>query len=124
MHHLATGLGQGNKAVGADVVGDAEAFPRGDVHIVAIQLVGRGVTDRVDNNVDVVPVLAQFGEHSFYFVIAGNIARENQRTAPAFGEFLYSGFELFILVSECQLGALFGKGFGDAISDRSSDPMA
>src|SRR3546814_11231365 len=37
LHHLATGLGQGYEAVGADVVGDLEAFTRSEEHTSELQ---------------------------------------------------------------------------------------
>src|SRR5690606_30417722 len=118
-HHLATRLGQGDETVGADVVGDLEAFTGGDFGEVAIELVARGETDRVDDTVQAVPFLAQRFEYGGDFLIAGHVAGEAQvgAGAPAGGEVFHAALELLVLVGESQLGTFAVHGSGDTRGD-------
>src|SRR5690606_13147789 len=119
LHQRATGLGQGDQAVGADVVGDAEAFAGGDVGEVAVELVAGSVADRVDDAVQTIPLLAQGFEDRGDVVIVGHVAGEAHlgAGAPAFGELLDTALELVVLVGEGQLGAFTVHGGGDAGRD-------
>ncbi len=116
LHHLAAGLGQGDKAVGADVVGNAEAFTGGDFGEVAVQLVARSETNGVNDAIQAVPLLGQLDEYLLDFGVVGHIAGEAQlRTgAPAGSEFFNPAFQLFVLIGEGQFGALAVHGGGDA----------
>ena len=98
-------------------MGNAEAVTGSNVNIVAVQLVTRGIANSMNDNVDVVPVLAQFLEDIFDFFIAGDIAGEGQLAAPLLGEFLNPGLKFFVLVGESQFGAFAGKCLGDAVSN-------
>ena len=98
---------------------DAEAFTGGSVGEVAIQLVARGETYGVNDAVQTVPLLAQVFENLGDFFIAGHVAREAQLRvrAPACGEFFNTTFQLFVLISESQLGAFTVHGGSNARSD-------
>src|SRR5690554_2039112 len=68
------GLGQGDEAVGADVVGDLETVTGGDFGEVAVQLVAGGKTDRVYDAVDAFgPFLFQLDKYLFDLLVIGNI---------------------------------------------------
>ena len=96
---------------------NTEPVTGGNVNIVAVQLVTRGIANRMNDNVDIVPVLAQFLEDIFNLFIAGDIAGEGQLAAPLLGEFLNTWLELFVLVGESQFSAFAGKCLGDAVSN-------
>ena len=115
-HHFATGLGQRDKAIGADVVGDAETFTGGDFGKVAVQLVARGKADGVHDAIQAVPLFRQLDEYLFDLGVIGHIAGEAQlRTgAPAGSEFFNPAFQLFVLIGEGQFGALAVHGRGNA----------
>jgi AcrR family transcriptional regulator len=119
LHHLATGFGQGDQAVGADIMGNAKAFAGGDFGEVAVQLVARGETDRVNDAVQAVPLLAQGLEHRDDFFIAGHITREAQFGvgAPACRELFDPPFEFLVLISEGQFCAFSVHGRGDTRGD-------
>src|SRR5690554_184697 len=117
MHHLAGALGQCDKTVGADVMGDTEAVTGGHIHIVTVEFMRWRVTNGMDDDVDVVPVFVELGEHSVNLLVTGHIAGERQLTAPLIREFLNSGLKLFVLVSEGQFSAFTGECLGDAVGD-------
>src|SRR5690606_30914767 len=63
LHQWASGLGQGNQAIGADVVGDLEAFTGGDFGEVAIELITGCISNRMEDAVMAAPLLAHLLEH-------------------------------------------------------------
>src|SRR5690606_3159597 len=111
------GLGQGDEAVGADVMGDLEAFAGGHFGEVAIQLVTGGETDRVNDAVDALgPLLLQLGEYLLDLGIVGHVTGKAHVCAgtPAGGEFFHTALELVILVGEGQFGTFAVHGRGNA----------
>src|SRR5690606_6184593 len=113
------GLGQGDQAVGADVMGDLEAFAGGDFGEVAVELIAGGEAHRMDDAVQAIPLLRQCFKDTDDLRIVGDIAREAQLGvgAPALGEFLDATLELVVLVGEGEFGALAMHGSGNARSD-------
>src|SRR5690606_2151608 len=106
-----------DEAVGADVVGDLEAFAGGHFGEVAIQLVTGGETDRVNDAVDALgPLLLQLGEYLLDLGIVGHVTGKAHVCAgtPAGGEFFHTALELVVLVGEGQLGTFAVHGCGDA----------
>lgn len=91
---LAGALGQRNKAVGTDVVGNAEAFPGCDIHVVAVQFMSGREADCVNDDVNRIPVLLQVSKYLINFFVGSDIAGKGQGASPAFGKSLYRDLSL------------------------------
>jgi len=101
-------------------VGNTKAFAGGDFGEVAVQLVARRETYRVDDAVQAVPLLAQGFENLGDLFVVGYVTGEAQlgAGAPAGGEFFDAALELVVLVGEGQFGAFAVHGGSDARGNR------
>src|SRR5690606_4850420 len=117
LQRFAAGLGQGDEAVGADVVGDLEAIAGGDFSEVAVQLVAGCKAHRMHDAVDPFgPFLLQLGEYLLDLRVVSYVTGKAHfgAGAPAFGKLFDAALELVVLVGEGQFGAFAVHGRGDA----------
>ena len=88
------------------------------VDIAALEFFLVGMGDRVDDEVDVVPGLADGVEGAVEAGALGDVAIDQQVRADRLGERPDAARERIRLVGEGQLGALAGGRAGDAPGDR------
>ena len=87
-------------------MGDAKAFARQAVQEVAGNGFARGEADGMDQAVQAIPVLAEFGEGAFDLAVFGHVAGQHDVAAEIGGEFAHAVLEAVADVSEGQFGAL------------------
>ena len=100
---------------------DGIAFTRDRLGEAAFELVARRKADRMHEDVELIPVLAQVLEHGIDFFVARNVALEQQVGVlpQAFGQFLDAPLELVVLVGEGEFGTLTRERFCDSRCDRA-----
>src|SRR5690606_367854 len=97
-HHRQCSLGKCGEAVGTDVMGDAERFAIDAFQVVSLQCSPGGECDRVDQDVETVPVLGQCGKQRVDLGIVRYIAGQDDIGAELGSEFGDAVLEFFGLV--------------------------
>src|SRR5690606_27038297 len=95
------------------------AFAVDRVDVAALQLVARRERDRVDQDVEAVPVLAELCEESVDLRVVRNIERQHDLALLLGRELAYALGQLVVLVAEGELRAFAPQRIGDAPCDRA-----
>ena len=98
---------------------DREVFAGEAVEKFAGQRFAGGEADRMDQNIEAVPVLAEIGEQLRDLRIAGHIARQDDIRAEVLRGFVDARPELVVDIGEGEFGALAVHRFRDAPGDRA-----
>src|SRR5690606_5812819 len=102
-----------------DLVGGVPVLPGQAVEKLALDRLARRVGDRVDQDVEPVPALAELLEAGGDLVVAGHVEGQHDIAAKRGGGLLDTRAQLVIEVGECHLGTLAVHGLGDAAGDRA-----
>ncbi len=100
-------------------MGDAESLARDHVGKLALDLVARGETDRVHDDVQVAPAGFELLEDRIDLLVLGDVERHHQLRSGLRGDLVDPGFQFLVLIRECQFGALAVHGLGNAPRDRA-----
>ena len=96
---------------------DIEAVAGDGVEIQAFQFIARRKADRVYDDVQSIPLPAQFAEHVADLFITGDIAGQYDGRVGLRGHFVHAAFQFFGLIGVSQFRALAMHGPGDAPGD-------
>ena len=87
--------------------------------IAALDRLARREADRVHEDVEPVPVLAQLGEAGIDLRVFGDVQRDHDVRAVFRGGVLDARLQLVALVGEGEFRTLAAHGLGDAVGDRA-----
>ncbi len=102
-----------------DVVRDREILARQSVEEFARERLARREADRVHEDVETIPVLAEIGEQRFDLRVARDVAGQHDIRAESLGGFVDARLELVVDVGERELRAFAMHRVGDAPGDRA-----
>jgi hypothetical protein len=107
------------QAVAGDIVRDREVLAGEVVQVLALQRFARRETHRVHEDVETVPVPAQFGEQSVDLCVLGDVARQHDVRAEGVGRLVDAILQPLVLISEGELSAFAMHCVGNAPGDRA-----
>ena len=118
--HLRTrGLRQRGEAVAGNIVRDREPLARQAFEETTIERFARRIADRMHQDVETIPALAEFSEYAVDLRIIGDVARQHDvRPARLRGRF-HARLELVHLIGKGEFRAFAMHRFGDAAGDRA-----
>jgi len=100
-------------------VGDTEPFAVDIVHIITVKLSVRGVGNRMNKNIDVVPIVIEPVEELIDLLITGDITGQNNFRARVSCELFNAALQFFIQIGKRQFGTFSPRCFSDAPRDRA-----
>ena len=100
-------------------MGDPEGLARQTVEEVARDRLARRVADGVDEAVETLPALAEFGEQALDLRVVADVAVERQVGAETGGDLGDAVLEALPDVAERKFGAFAMTGLRDAVGDRA-----
>ncbi len=100
-------------------MGDAEVLAGQALQVFALDRFARGEADRMHQDVEAIPALAQLGEDVVDLRVLGDVQRQHDVGVALLGGILDARLELVVLVGEGEFGALTEHRFGDAAGDRT-----
>src|SRR5260363_71261 len=112
-------FGERWKAVGGNIVRDAEILARQAIQKIARNRFARRKTDGMDQTLQAIPVFLQFRECALDLRVVGYITFKNQRAAKGVREFCHARPEPLARVSEGQFRTFAPARARNAIGDRT-----